>query len=270
MLVRTYVPSAPLSSHIDMFWHMEGYAPSHGKELTLPDGTVELVIDLRGSRNVLYDRYGRAIDLGAAIVCGPHSEPFAIDTSSGTSAIGIHFKPGGASPFLRAPLDELHNRHLDLELLWGAGANELRDELAEAGTPEARFRLLEARLLRRYDVRLAERHPAVSYALRLLDEPGEPLAIADLTGRIGMNPDRFLRLFKSEVGMTPKRYARLRRFQHVLGLLQAGGPADGAALAAACGYYDQSHFIKDFQAFAGRSPTGYRPAADRHPNHVVL
>src|SRR4051794_3480799 len=102
MALLTYRPRPPLSAFVDILWLAEGDAPAHPKERLLPTGTVELVIDLRNDTLRVYDgqRPDRFQTFRGAVVCGAHSQCFVIDTVGQESVLGVHFKPGGAFPFL--------------------------------------------------------------------------------------------------------------------------------------------------------------------------
>jgi AraC-like DNA-binding protein len=265
MQMRMYTPVMPLSLFVDCFWYLSGYRPAHARELTLPDGSVEIVIDLRGGPIRLFDREDRALDFGGAVLCGPHSDYFIIDTADEAEVVGIHFKPGGANPFLNLPLHELHNAHVSLDLLWGASARELREELLEAATVDDKFGILERRLM----ALAAVPQPSVRYALEKLRDSSFTGTVADVVGEIGMSHSRFNQIYKAEVGMSQKRSSRLFRFQQVLRLIGSGREIDWSEVALHCGYYDQAHFIKDFQSFSGINPSAYRSLPGRHHNHAV-
>jgi AraC-like DNA-binding protein len=185
--------------------------------------------------------------------------------------IGAHFRPGGAFPFFNLPVSELADSHVELETLWGASAVELRERLCAARTPAERFSLLEnaltARLFRR-----PESHYAVRFALNVFTPAESELTIASVTQRIGLSPRRFIQVFKLEVGMSPKLFCRVRRFQHLLESVREQAAPNWARLASECGYFDQSHFIHDFRIFSGLTPTEYvRQRSERVlPNHVPL
>jgi AraC-like DNA-binding protein len=138
-----------------------------------------------------------------------------------------------------------------------------------AKTPALKFRILEQALLEQAAGCLT-RHPAVAFALREFEVAPHPGSIADVTGRIGLSPRRFGAVFEDEVGLTPKRFCRVRRFQRVLRRIATGRPFEWANLALSCGYYDQAHFINDFRAFSGISPTTYLRDRTEHLNHVPL
>lgn len=101
-----------------------------------------------------------------------------------------------------------------------------------------------------------------------------PDSIAVTTERVGLSSRRFIELFRRQVGLTPKVFCRVRRFQQVLERVHREevhrGDMEWAQVALACGYYDQSHFIHDFRSFSGLTPCEYRAAATPHLNHVPL
>lgn len=268
----THIPQPPLSSFVDLFWFYDGYSPGpHKKERLMPDGSIELVINLKENQARIYD--GENLDkcerLPGTLVCGPHSSFFVIDTAQQVSVIGIHFKPGGAFPFLKLPAIELQNLHVSLEDLWGHQAKLLRERLLQAQMPETKFQVLEECLLAEA-FRPLERHRAVDFALGLFRNIHTAPAIADLADEIGISSRRFIQLFSNEVGLTPKIFARVRRFQNVLLQLRNAREIEWADLAAGCGYFDQAHFIHDFKEFSGINPTTYLAQKTEHLNHVPI
>lgn len=254
-LNHVYIPRPPLSAFVELFWFYEGYNPPQPKEWVLPTGTVSLVVNLSA-------RY--------VTLTGAHSEPFMIDEVQRASIIGVHFRPGGAFPFLNLPVDALHNMLLPLEDLWGVRVYSLRDRLLEAETPQAKFQILEQALLAQATQPLG-RHPAVSLALKEFQNGPQPRPVSAVVEDIGLSQRCFIQLFKEEVGLTPKLFCRIQRFQEVLCLLETGGPLEWTELALACGYFDQAHFIHDFQAFSGFNPTAYlAQRGQQHRNHVPI
>src|SRR5882724_1640172 len=146
MLYRLYSPPPPLGHFVELLWLYEGFRPAHPKERLLPTGTVEIVFDLREDRILTYGRREkmRSFYLSGSVVCGAHSEFFVIDTASQDGVMGVHFRPGGAYPFLKLPAGELHNEHVDLGALWGwQEVRDLREQLLAAPKPEQKLRVLE-------------------------------------------------------------------------------------------------------------------------------
>jgi AraC-like DNA-binding protein len=115
-----------------------------------------------------------------------------------------------------------------------------------------------------------ERHPAVAFALNAFHEAAETRKIGEVAEQIGISPRRFIEVFRKEVGLSPKLFCRVRRFQKVLGMISAGRGLDWAEIALTCGYFDQPHFIHDFQSFSGINPSSYLADHIEHLNHVPM
>lgn len=258
MQYRTFIPRPPLSQFIERFWACSD-VPAHARERILPSGTFEIVVNLVSDEIRVFDsRYS------GAVVSGAYERFFVIDPLQHASIIGVHFRPGGAWPFLNVPPDEVGGAHLDLETCWGNSARSLRDRLCSARTAEERFAILEDVLLQQ--LRPRPLHPAVATALAAFG--GSGTRVRDVVRDVGLSHRRFLQLFTREVGMTPKVYERVQRFQRARTVAEG----DWAEVAFACGYFDQAHLHRDFQAFSGFSPGAYqRQRSERVlPNHVPV
>ncbi len=268
MQFRARRPAAPLDAFVEKIWCFEGSPQAHAFERLLPDGSAELVINLKENRSRIYDRdtHEHVQTFPGCILSGPHSEYFVIDTVEQCSTLGVHFKPGGVFPFLGAPADELQNAHVGLDLLWGSFASEVRDRLLEAAGVDARFDVVEAALRARARG-LFEMHPAVCYALGQFQHLRN---VGAVTEQIGLSARRFIQLFREQVGLTPKLFCRIRRFQDVVQRIARGCRVEWAQMALDAGYFDQAHFINDFRDFSGMSPSSYAGLPARHPNHVPL
>jgi len=271
MLYRARKPSPPLSAFVDLFWLYEGYAVPHQRERLLPDGTVELVINLNEDKIRVYnsDHADDFHTISGCVVSGPRSEFFIIDTESEAMTVGVHFKPGGAFPFFKVPPAELSNQSVGLDCLWGAASGHLREQLLQAPTPETKFCAMERCLMERLAKPL-ERHPAVAFAVDRLSREGQAPAVTEVVEQVGFSQRHFIEIFGNEVGLTPKLFCRVSRFQRIIRTAHAHGDINWAQLALDCGYYDQSHFIHDFQSFAGITPSEYLERRTPHVNHVPM
>jgi AraC-like DNA-binding protein len=255
MFYREYRPGSPLSDFVALLWYCRDYNVVHQRERILPSGCIEIVIDLHG-------------DL-PPLISGVHSESMIISTSELHDMIGVHFRPGGARPFLRMPAGEFADQDVNLDDICPAGARGLRQRLLEQPGAGAKFQVLEAYLLDRAAGRF-DRNPAVSYALAEFDNVPHVRTIAAVTARTGLSSKRFIDVFRDEVGVTPKLFCRIRRFQEVLGRVHRRRRVCWADLAVSCGYFDQAHFVRDFQAFSGVNPTEYLGKSGEWRNHLPL
>jgi AraC-like DNA-binding protein len=266
-----YKPPPPLDRFVEVIWTSADKGKPHPRERLLPDGSMELVFDLQEERTAIYsgERGERLQTFRGSLVCGPHSQFFAIDTATESNVAGVHFKPGGAYPFLKLPGGEIHNLHVGLDALWGARAEEVRERLLASKTPQMKCHVLEEALLAQAGGP-PERHPAVAFALNEFHGAPEAQKISEVRDRIGLSARRFIDVFRKEVGLTPKLFCRVRRFQRVLRHISAGRAVDWAEIALTCGYFDQAHFIHDFRAFSGINPSSYLADHTSHQNHVPI
>ncbi len=258
-------PAPPLANYIALMWQWEVYHVPHPKERILPGGFMEITFSLGGRPFVLDDADGKPNAVGGAMVGGPRTEPFVIHTGQAVSLLSVVFKPGGAGVFFGVPGADLLNLHLPLETLWGLGARDLYCQLADAPTATARFHLLEAALAERLR-RTAERHRAVGYALNAFIRAPGAHTVAGVIDEIALSQTRFIKVFRDDVGITPKRFCRVQRFGRAAQRMAENPTLDWVDLALEMGYYDQSHFINDFRAFAGITPTAFTP---QDPDHYA-
>jgi AraC-like DNA-binding protein len=251
-----YKPKPPLSKFVDNFWLYEGHEAEQKIERILPTGTLELVINLRQNELRFYDpeRPENCSRFSGAIVSGAHGRGITPDAEE--AIIGVHFKPGGAFPFLGLPAGDLTDTHVDLESIWGLSAGRLRERLCEATTSAERFQLLADALMTRLR-HGAEQHYAVSTALEMFWKNQAGPTVRDAAKYLGLSQRRFIEVFKSEVGMTPKLFSRIQRFQQTRTFILQNLSPNWADLAVDLGYFDQSHLIREFLEFTGLSPTDY-------------
>src|SRR5262249_20323249 len=138
--------------------------------------------------------------LSGAVVSGAYGEFLVIDPTQHASMSGVHFRPGGAAPFLGPAPRDLTGGHADLRPPWGRSAVELRERLCTANTPAERFAVLERMLTARL-TRAPGRHRAVPTALAAFEQL--EARVRDVAARVGLSQRRFIRVFADEVGLTP-------------------------------------------------------------------
>ncbi|WP_137936918.1 helix-turn-helix domain-containing protein [Chitinivorax sp. B] len=270
MRYLSYAPGPPLSQFVELLWLAEGVNTSYQRERLLPTGSVELVINLLDEPMQVYVDTDATdpISFQHSVISGPHSRYFVLDTYGTTAVIGAHFRPGGAYPFVHHPLSSLRNLHVSLDTIWGRRGHEWRERILATPSIQQRFQLLEQALL----TQLAEwstANPMLDHAIHVLSAP-HPISVPQLSDQLGIGPRRLGQLFQQHVGLSPKQFYRLQRFQHAVGQSFQALQVDWADLALQCGYYDQAHFSHDFRAFSGLAPGTYWQQRGRHPNHVPL
>jgi AraC-like DNA-binding protein len=190
---------------------------------------------------------------------GLHDGPALAGHAGRARCMQIDLTPLGMRALLGVPASELSHRVVALEDLLGAEAARMADALEAAGTWAARFAALDALLLRRAAETPALR-PDVSWAWRRLTESAGAVRVHTLTRELGCSRRHLATRFRHEIGLTPKAYARVLRFQRAAELLTADGGGDLGDVALACGYADQPHFNREFRALAGTTPREYLAA----------
>jgi AraC-like DNA-binding protein len=271
MVIAAHVPRPPLDQFIETLWFHAGLNVDYPRERVLPDGSCELIINLRDEPRHVCDpathqpqqRFRRSW------FSGPHSQFIVIDTAPDASLIGAHFKPGGASALFGLPLHQLRNSVVELDAVWRGTAHRLPEQLLEAPDPPAKFRVLEAALLGRWQ-RASSSHRAVRYALDLFTREPHIVSIGKVRNDLGLTARRFIEVFSAEVGITPKVFCRVQRFQRALSSIQQRRNVIWADVALDCGYYDQAHFIQDFKEFCGITPGEYLNRRPEYMNFVPL
>jgi AraC-like DNA-binding protein len=153
------------------------------------------------------------------------------------------------------PINELTDELVELPALLGPDTAELVERLASARTWRGAFAMLRATLVRRM-TRGPQPTPAVAWVWQQLRATHGLARIDQLVHSTGVSHRHLAVRFREQVGMTPKAFARVLRFEHSLTLLRQDG-ASLASVADTAGYYDQSHFNRDFRAMAGASPSAF-------------
>ena len=290
-----YRPKMPLGALVECLWYWEGAPGPHLQERLLPQAQAAMILNLREDPIAIYEDNGVARSYGTAVFSGARSNCFTIDCNQQERVVGVQFAPGGAFPFFRMPMSELEDASFDMRNLWGDEAGWVRERVLAAPTPRAMLEVLATCLEESLGItayaagpkagpgtcsragsghaglgRLDRLHPAVLYIARELDICGGPRRVQRVTEEIGMSQRRVAQLFHEQVGVSPKTFHRVRRFQHTLTRLRGVQQVQWADLAVECGYYDQAHLSHDFRQIAGMTPSAYLAAATEHLNHVPL
>jgi hypothetical protein len=231
-----------------------GYLPTRWRNLILPDGAMELIINL-GEPQALcaLDEPERRTIFRRSWISGERMEPILVDELGHVHLVGVRLRAGGGWPFLGIPAREFSGQVVELDSVLGPEINELRDRLGEKTTDDARFDLLEEWLLRR------QRTPPTPAVTHVLRHSAGCSSGADRTDRRRNwhQSQTLLREFDRCVGLTPKTLARVCAFQRVIQSVGHKTQVKWVDTAANCGYYDQAHLIREFRAFSGLTPTDY-------------
>jgi AraC-like DNA-binding protein len=221
-------------------------------------------------REVPHGRYTLIISFGDPLIvdgerhtsflAGLHDRPVFTAHTGAQHGIEVRLRPASAGALLCQPLEALTNRVFALPDLLGTDAERLVDRLASAPDRSTRFDLLSTVLARR----MAEVPPLsgeVRWALEQLTCRHGQVAVGRLGRATGWSQRYFAARFRAQVGMTPKAYAQVLRFQSAYQQMRAAPHHSWAQIAADSGYYDQPHLNREFRELAGLAPGALLVAA---------
>ena len=236
-------PSKDLAPWVLCLWELEGDGSAFTEPI-FPDGRIELVVHL-GDRPRLR---GDAGVQPRAMIVGQMLTATRLECDGRMHAIGVRFTSNGARAWLRLPLRQITSRIEDAHGVCGSAASCVRRAIEQGRGTDERLTAAEhavRRALRPEDG--AAR--AIAHAVRIVERHAGTVSIDALARACGLGPRQLERRFLDEVGVSPKAFARIVRFQQALRALRAGTPP--ADVAAACGYADQPHLAREFRRFAG-------------------
>jgi AraC-like DNA-binding protein len=238
------------------------------RECVLPTGAMHLAFRLSSQPfrffNDVEDTAGQAF--GHAIVGGARAAPYVREVSGPARSVGALLHPGACNLLFGVTADELAGRHTALDELWGPWVAETRERLLAAGSPAQQLDLFESFLAARLP-RVHGLHPAVAHALERFAMTSD---VREVVRQTGYSHRRFIALFRQAVGLTPKLYCRVLRFQRTLERMAADPAPALVELALEAGYSDQAHFNREFREFTGLTPEEYRERSPSLPYHVPV
>jgi AraC-like DNA-binding protein len=251
---REYVPSTRLAPFVARLWTLTGSAMElgEGAQPILPDGRPELVMHF-GDPFVRKDASGVAERQPLTLLAGQMTAQLTLEPTGAVAVLGIRFHPFGAAAFLHEPMHRLNGLTIGVDAVSPSLARAL--EAVRSATDDVRIAAPIVQRVLEDTIDDAGPEPRIASATRMILESGGTVAIDRLAKRVSMTRRHLERRFLSDVGIGPKRLARIARFQRALGVLETADPdRRGAITAAACGYADQAHFMREFRALAGCSP----------------
>jgi AraC-like DNA-binding protein len=264
------VPPAPaLRPYVEAFWFVSGVA-DYSRERILPNGVTELIINLGPDPHLVVgnDDPSIATPYRVAWLAGIQSGYITIESHGPSELAGVRFRPGGANPFLRSNASDTTDLVLESDVLTGNLLEAVRERLLRARSTLQRIAVLEELLFERIDP--AWRPDPIVAAAREALGTARP-SIGTLATELGISQRHLARRFHTEIGLSPKRYASVVRFQSALRAVSGRSMVDWRRVALDCGYFDQAHMIKEFRALCGSTPGHFLRQRDPYgENHIVV
>ena len=257
MSFHTSKPSSELKAYVKQYWGLEnvmGRGAKHDQRI-VPTGLLELTFYLADRPHSLDP--GREIQENT-LISGQQNSAYDLQVTGTLNMFSITFQPQGAMMFFDLPLIELCDQTIPLKYLDKEWVDRIENELFETREFQARVSLIEKALaqllMKNHKVYDAAR---IQRSIYLINESRGLVDIKTLASDACLSRKQFERIFTACVGISPKRFLRIIRFQHLLFLKQLNVGSSFTELAYRCGYYDQSHMINDFKALSGLSPREY-------------
>ncbi len=270
MIFNKYQIPLRLEKYVaDLLYH-KNYFPEHKKDKYLPDGTINIIFELTNNPKFIYDNTTGEISqecndvwfsgvLKDYITISSHHEEMMV----------LVFKPGAGFPLIHKDISKFTNQVVPAEEIFGKPILNLLQELKQPIAPEEKFKAIEKWL----DKQLIEDDfylEVIRYAIEAIENSPTQINLSELSEKLGYSQKQFIQLFKKYVGLTPKQFHRIVRFNEILAAVENKEAISWTIVATDCGYFDQAHFIKDFQSFSGINPKKYLSDIKDYPNFLPV
>lgn len=271
MIFQAHIPIFPLNRFIEVLLYFERAEHAHTVDRFLPNGDTEILIDFNDAPQFIYDNNSlKEIQACNHVwASGVRTEPITIPSGNGATMMVVSFKKGMAAPFFPFPMEEIADSVIDADLIWGSEFGDLRERLVEERDVARRFSLLERSLLKMFGPRL-DVNPCVEFAVNEMTLNPDRISIARMNEKIGYSQKHFTEMFRRSIGVTPKSYLKIMRFQKAIRTIDAASTIEWDMIAQDCGFYDQAHFINDFKHFSGFTPEQYCKIHTTYQNYVPV
>ena len=244
MEYREFEPPPTLAPLLKCLWTLEGSPPDTAQDPIFPDGSPEIIFNLGDSFRA-FGPSGELVDQPLAMLVGQITAPFTVYASGNVRLVGMRLHPFGGA-VLTDDMSQLTNQWTSLKVDWPpqqGTVGEGRDAALAAAIAVVLPLVEHGRPV----------HPHVQEACNAIRDARGNIALDELATSLGTTSRTLQRRFAREVGIGPKLLARITRFQNVFSAWRED-PGTLARVAADCGYFDQSHLVRDFRDFAGDAP----------------
>lgn len=256
MEYKVYEPCAALSRQVKTYWSLDCAAEeANGRERIFPDGCIEIIFN-HGDRFRKYDTEADFHIQPPAFVHGQLKTYFELEPTGNVGIFSARLHPAGLRPFIDFDVDTFTGATLTFTDVWGDDGTELEQVLMACADNAGRIAVLEKFLLEKRDALKVNNEP-VEFCVDAIIKSVGLMPIEEVAENLNIGKRQLERKFTASVGISPKLFARITRFQNVLQLIENKEFKSFTATAYDGGFYDQAHFIKDFKDFTGFNPKQY-------------
>jgi len=254
MIFKTHQIPPPLSNYIESIFHFKDFIPDHSIERVVPTGHLFIIFELDNIPRNTFDNTSLKPNktFSKVWISGMHKNYISISAHQKSEMFVIQYKPFGAYPFFHLPIENLNEKVIASNEIFGEELLLLRAAILKQKTSENKFEVAEKWLLNRYDPSKVPSEELLSIVEKLQHEPASNLN--KVIKSYSHTQKHLIDQFKKYIGLTPKYYQRILRFNDILFKIQQKESMSWSQIAYHCGYSDQSHFIKEFKHFSGFNP----------------
>ncbi len=269
MYYRKYKPCEELSSFVECYyiWDSEGHIDTSRIVESPPNGFCSIVFNYGDAYTLQNKKYDQ-LQVPKQFISGQNIYSFKLTFEGRIGIAGIVLKPAALSTIFNLPMYEFVEDRVDLYKIFDMGLVDKYVALILLSAAEKdKVLLLEEFILQQLHIRKPQPDYIDEAANFIVDHNGM-LEVGDLLKNSCMSRRTFERKFFHKVGLSPKYYARIRRISYLCSLIAGRKKVDWSKLFNDCNYYDQAHFIKDFEEFTGRTPQQYLRENTELANYV--
>jgi len=254
MIFETHALEGILNQYIESIFHIKDFMPDHSIERVVPTGHIFIIFELDGfTRNTFDNETLKPNNTFTNVwVSGMHKNYLSISAHQKSEMLVIQFKPYGAYPFFHLPIQELNEKVIPAEKIFENEILELREEILAKKTSEEKFKNVEKWLVDKFH---EDKRPS-DEILNILEKLQTESVVnySKIIESYSKTHKHLIDQFKKYIGLTPKYYQRILRFNEILQKIHQSEKIEWSQVAYQCEYADQSHFIKEFKHFSGLNP----------------
>jgi AraC-like DNA-binding protein len=243
---QEYKPDIRLTPWVKNYWLAIDFVSGEVTPKVFPDGCTNVIFEFDKTKGISY-----------ANLFGTTTTFIEVNMPKSTQMFGISFRPLGITAFTRIPVNEFTDRAIELESLETLFDNSFCERLPEKQSVEDMITHTNNYLVNQLP-RLYFPDKRIIRAMDLISLTKGQLNFADLASEVCLCQRHFERKFKSAIGVSPKTFAKIFRFKHVLQCLGNYPHKNLLTIAEEYGYYDHTHLINDFKTLSGDTPTDFR------------
>ncbi|MBT8220020.1 MAG: AraC family transcriptional regulator [Bacteroidia bacterium] len=254
MIHQAHHIQPPLDQYIEAIFYFKNFSPEHSIERVVPTGRVFIIFEFDGITRGTYDN--ETLEPKGSFekvwIAGQHKSYLSISAHQDSEMLAIQFKPYGAYPIFHQPMHQFNDQILPAEEVLGQEIINLHAQLMEVEEAKEKLVGVENWLKQRLD-----QDKSSPPELILLIENLQTKAVSELSSLVNQYPKTQKHLidqFKKFVGLTPKYFQRIVRFNEILQRIHKNEKIEWSQIAYQCEFADQSHFIKEFKHFSGINP----------------